>query len=162
MSEDAFREALAQRLRDLMKRRGWSLDEFAQECRIPKRSIEKYVRGVTVPGAQALHSICMGADADSNWLLLGADDPAAETHINAVHDAAFNSFRQFIETMRRRLYRPDHAEMLKGHLEVDGLREASRWAMKTADQFRQLKSAKRAEGHSDMGETPVSGVEGDR
>ena len=50
-----------------------------------------------------------GADADANWLLLGADDPAAEAHINAVHDAAFNSFRQFIETMRCRLYRPDQA-----------------------------------------------------
>jgi len=151
MSEDAFKEALAERLRALMERRGWSLDRFAQERHIPKGSMEKYVRGMTAPGARALQSIRLGASADANWLLLGEVDQEEEAQIAAVHDAAFNSFREFVDMIRRRHHRPEHAEMLTTNLEVDGLREASRWAMKTADRFRISFNAKRA--RPDMGDS---------
>lgn len=59
------------RLRTELDRRSISIREFSEICSIPYRSAQAYLRGESLPGAEALSNIATGLRISLDWLVLG-------------------------------------------------------------------------------------------
>ena len=63
----------AERLRDLKSHRGWTIEDIAAKCELPKGTVERYLttRYTAEPKLEALVKLSVGLDVSLNWLALG-------------------------------------------------------------------------------------------
>ena len=63
----------AERLRALKSSHGWTIEEMAAMCDVPKRTLEGHLawRNTTEPSLGTLAKLATGLDVSLNWLALG-------------------------------------------------------------------------------------------
>jgi len=90
MGEDRNPTDVAQRLRHLQAKHGQTIQEMAQRCGLPKRSLENYMnlKGPQRPGLDALISIADGYCVSVDWLV-GRDGEAEKPEFTKEDYAVF-------------------------------------------------------------------------
>ncbi|MDN5787117.1 helix-turn-helix domain-containing protein [Pseudorhodobacter sp.] len=71
MADSEQTSEVVRRLHSLRVQRGYTIQQMAQVCSIPKSSLESYMRfeGARKPGLDALLSIANGMDVSLDWLV---------------------------------------------------------------------------------------------
>ena len=66
-------QEFADRLRMLKSHKGWTIEDMAAMCDLPKGSVERYLasRHTAEPKLGALVKLAEGLDVSLNWLALG-------------------------------------------------------------------------------------------
>lgn len=73
---------LVQRLHSLRVGRGLTINQMADQCGLPKSSLESYMRmsGAKRPGIDALASIASGLGVSLDWLVFGSEVAGADAN----------------------------------------------------------------------------------
>lgn len=80
MDVDAKSTDVAERLRRIQSKKGLTIQDMADKCGLPKRSLENYMnlKDPQRPGVDALVAIADGLDLSLDWIVgRTADDPSA-------------------------------------------------------------------------------------
>lgn len=71
MKQNAEALAIGKRIRTQIQVRNLTIDRAANLCGLPKPTIEQYLYGRSMPGAEALVALSRGLGCTTDWLLLG-------------------------------------------------------------------------------------------
>lgn len=92
---------LADRLRSLRRRNGWTVAEMSEPTGIPKKTLEKYMlrERASLPGLEALVALSKGLGVPLDWLVFGDEQVSRHTELlagRAAHDAVLRIFEGII------------------------------------------------------------------
>lgn len=66
---------IGQRIRLQMERHDMTVPKAAAACALPQPSLEEYLYGKSMPGAEALAALAKGLRCSSDYLLFGVPKP---------------------------------------------------------------------------------------
>lgn len=67
------KESVARRIRLMMEVNDMSQTTAAKACEMPVPTLEGYLRGLNMPGGEAIAKLARGLGVSADWLLAGED-----------------------------------------------------------------------------------------